>query len=67
MGSIEEEELLQMVHDFMESSEPTISSPSLLSSNNFCNPHTTLKYDHFRRHFTLQVSLSFQLPDPIFT
>ncbi|CAO2831056.1 unnamed protein product [Amaranthus hypochondriacus] len=53
MGSIEEEELLQMVHDFMESSEPTISSPSLLS-NNFCNPHTTLKHDHFTRHFTLQ-------------
>ena len=49
MSDVEEEDLLQMVHDFMESSDSTISSTSLR------------KHDHYliqsTRHFTLHVSL----------
>ncbi|XP_021713914.1 uncharacterized protein LOC110682018 [Chenopodium quinoa] len=52
MGSLEEEKLLEMVHDFIESSDSQTSS-----SHNFYNPPNTHKHAHFlhsTRFFTLQ-------------
>ncbi|KAL2906765.1 Urease accessory protein UreF [Bienertia sinuspersici] len=61
MGSLEEEKLLQMVHDFIESSDSSSSSSttnsSSLLSHNFSNSPTSQKHVHFlhsTRYFTLQ-------------
>lgn len=51
MGSLEEEKLLQMVHDFIES-----SSDSNTSSSSLLSP--TRKHAHSTTFFTLQVSTS---------
>ncbi|XP_021728092.1 uncharacterized protein LOC110695181 [Chenopodium quinoa] len=52
MGSLEEEKLLEMVHDFIESSDSQTSS-----SHNFYDPPTINNHAHFlhsTRFFTLQ-------------
>ncbi|KAL2906738.1 Urease accessory protein UreF [Bienertia sinuspersici] len=60
MGSLEEEKLLQMVHDFIESSDSSSSSTtnsSSLLSHSFSNSPTSQKHVHFlhsTRYFTLQ-------------
>lgn len=49
MGSLEEEELVEMVHDFMEYSESSPRRPLFSSSSNCLPPNNQTQY------FTLQV------------